>query len=303
MLTVRTVAGLRAELAPARQPGPARPRIGLVPTMGALHDGHRSLIRHARTACGVVVVSLFVNPRQFDDAGDLEVYPRDEARDAQLAAEAGADLLFAPGAQEIYPRGFATTVSVAGCSAPLEGVHRGPAHFDGVATVVAKLLNMVGPDVAYFGQKDAQQALVIRRMVSDLDIPAVIEVRPTVRAADGLALSSRNALLSVPERERAAALHRALEDVATAVAAGERDPDAAAAAGHATLAAAGAQVEYLQLVDPDTLAPLTRLQGDVLAVVAARIGSVRLIDNVSIAVDSPRELSSDTVAPDLAQRA
>ena len=178
--------------------------------MGALHDGHLSLIRRARATCDEVVVSLFVNPAQFNEASDLAAYPRDEARDGALAAEAGVDLLFAPALAEVYPPGFATTVHVGGVTETLEGEHRGVAHFDGVATVVTKLLNMVGPDVAFFGQKDAQQALVIRRLVRDLDLPVRIEVCPTVREADGLALSSRNVHLRGADRERALALRDAL---------------------------------------------------------------------------------------------
>jgi pantoate--beta-alanine ligase len=279
MKTIRTVTGLRGELAPLRRAGRT---IGLVPTMGALHEGHLSLMRRAREVCEVVVVSLFVNPAQFNEAADLDVYPRDEARDTALAAELGVDYLFAPPISEVYPSGFATTVSVAGVSAGLEGEHRGAGHFDGVATVVTKLLNMAAPDVAYFGQKDAQQAVVIRRLVRDLDLPVRIEVCPTVRAADGLALSSRNSLLSADERRRATALHRALSAVHAAVTAGVEDPGSALAAGRAVLVDAGVNVEYLSLVDPETLEPLGDLRGDALAVIAARLGSTRLIDNVPI---------------------
>ncbi len=276
MKTIRTVSELRAALAPLRR---AQCAIGLVPTMGALHDGHLSLMRRARDTCDVVVVSLFVNPSQFNDAGDLDGYPRDEERDARLAAELGVDVLFAPSIEEVYPPGFATSVSVGGASAGLEGEHRGPAHFTGVATVVTKLLNMVGPDVAFFGQKDAQQAVVIRRLVRDLDIPVRIEVCPTVRAPDGLALSSRNALLSPHERSRATALHRALAAVADAVAGGETEPERALAAGRAQLEDAGVVLEYLALVDPASMEPLERVEGDALAVVAAVVGTTRLIDN------------------------
>ena len=198
MIIVESIAELRAALAPGRRAGR---RLGLVPTMGAFHEGHVSLMRHAVDACDEVVVSLFVNPTQFNEAGDLAGYPRDERADAQRADELGVDWLFAPPVREMYPDGFATTISVAGVSEPLEGAHRGPGHFQGVATVVCKLLNIVAPDVAYFGAKDAQQLAVIRRMVSDLDMPTAIEALPTVRAADGLALSSRNALLSRADRD------------------------------------------------------------------------------------------------------
>ena len=224
MKVIRTVAELRAELLGARRAGRT---IGLVPTMGSFHEGHLSLMRRARQDCDVVVVSLFVNPTQFNDATDLDAYPRDPERDAGLAADIGVDYLFAPAVEEVYPPGFATTVSVARLTETLEGAHRGRAHFDGVATVVTKLFNMVGPDVAYFGQKDAQQALVIQRFVRDLDIPVAIEVCPTVREADGLAMSSRNVHLSPADRARAAALHRALSAAREAVSAGERDPSAA----------------------------------------------------------------------------
>jgi pantoate--beta-alanine ligase len=276
MRTLHAVSELRAALAEPRREGQS---IGLVPTMGAFHEGHLSLIRQARADCDVVVVSLFVNPTQFNDQGDLRSYPRDEARDAALAAEAGADILFAPPVEEIYPPGFAATVSVAGLTEVLEGAHRGRQHFDGVTTVVAKLFNMAGPEAAYFGQKDAQQARVIQRMVRDLDIPVRIEVCPTVREPDGLALSSRNVHLSADERERANALHRALDAVRTAVADGERDPAAARAQALAELSAAGIEPEYLELVTAEDLTPVQQISGNVLAIVAARVGDTRLIDN------------------------
>jgi pantoate--beta-alanine ligase len=277
---VRTVAELRRALAAPRRDGR---RIGLVPTMGAFHDGHLSLMRHARSRCDVVVASLFVNPSQFNDAGDLAVYPRDEDLDAAQAAALGVDYLFAPGIDEVYPSEFATTVSVSGLTEGLEGVARGRGHFDGVTTVVTKLLNMVGPDVAYFGQKDAQQVAVVRRLVEDLNIPVEIEVCPTVRAPDGLALSSRNLLLSESDRHRATVLHRALNRVRSAVAAGERDPGTATEEARAELTRAGVEPEYLEIVSAQTLRPVEAIEGDVLAVIAARVGAVRLIDNVPIA--------------------
>jgi pantoate--beta-alanine ligase len=277
MRTVRTVTDLREALRPARR---AERTIGLVPTMGALHEGHLSLLRAARERCDVVVVSLFVNPTQFDEQADLRAYPRDEARDAELGAAAGADLLFAPPAAEVYRPGFATTVHVDGLTEVLEGEHRGVAHFDGVATVVTKLLNMVGPDVAFFGQKDAQQALVVRRLVTDLDLPVEIDVRPTVREPDGLALSSRNARLAPAERERALALSRALEAARAAYAGDERDATALTDAARAAMIPFAVEPEYLALVHPETLAPLTSVDGDgALLAVAARVGSTRLIDN------------------------
>jgi pantoate--beta-alanine ligase len=279
MRTVRTVAEVRAAVRAAERP------VGLVPTMGALHDGHLALVRHARERCATVVVSVFVNPAQFEEAADLAAYPRDEARDAALAAQAGADLLFAPPVAEVYPPGFATTVRVAGVSEPLEGAVRGTGHFDAVATVVTKLCNMVGPDVAVFGQKDAQQVAVIRRLAADLDLPVRIDVAPTVRDADGLALSSRNARLSAAERERAVALSRALRAAEAAARDGARDPAAVRAAALGAMEPFGVEPEYLELVAPDTLAPVGALDGPVLLAVAARIGATRLIDNTLITAD------------------
>lgn len=279
MKTVERIEALRGELAPARRRGET---IGLVPTMGALHAGHLSLIAAARRRCDVVVVSLFVNPAQFDAVADLSSYPRDAARDAELAAAEGADLLFAPAVEEVYPDGFATTVSVAGLTDRLEGASRGRGHFDGVTTVVNKLFNMVMPDVAFFGQKDAQQALVIRRMVRDLNLPVRIDVRPTVRDSDGLALSSRNALLSPGQRAQATALSRALAVVGEAIQAGERDARRLLAPARAELERSGVSTDYLELVSPDTLEPVTTVSSEVLAVVAARVGATRLIDNFLI---------------------
>jgi pantoate--beta-alanine ligase len=276
MRTVRTVAELREVLRPARR---AERVIGLVPTMGALHEGHLSLIRRGRATCDEVVVSLFVNPSQFNDAGDLAAYPRDESRDAGLAADAGADLLFAPSGDEVYPPGFATTVHVEGLTAPLEGVERGVGHFDAVTTVVTKLLNMVGPDVAFFGQKDAQQALVVGRLVRDLDLPVRIEVCPTIREPDGLALSSRNVRLRGADRERALALHDALRAAEASLATGERDASVLRSAALAAMRGRGIEPEYLELVRTDDLHPVARVDGDVLLAVAARVGGTRLIDN------------------------
>ncbi|HEY1569175.1 MAG TPA: pantoate--beta-alanine ligase [Solirubrobacteraceae bacterium] len=296
MKIVRTVAELRAELVGARRAGHS---IGLVPTMGAFHDGHLSLIRRARDACDIAVVSLFVNPAQFNEAADLDVYPRDEQRDSGLAAGQGVDVLFAPGVAEVYPDGFATSVAVRGLTDGLEGAHRGHGHFDGVTTVVTKLLNMVGPDVAYFGQKDAQQATVVRRLVRDLNFAVRIEVCPTVRADDGLALSSRNVLLTPAERVQATALYRALRAVQAAVAAGERDPEAALAQGYAELDAAGVEPEYLAVVAADAVEPVTSVEGDVLVAVAAQVGSVRLIDNLPITVmrSTPSSTDNEVATP------
>lgn len=285
MRTIRTIAELRAALAEPRRHDA---RIGLVPTMGAFHEGHLSLMRRARQDCDLVVVSLFVNPTQFDETADLVAYPRDERRDAALAAEVGVDLLFAPAATELYPDGFATTVSVAGLTDRLEDAFRGRGHFDGVATVVTKLLNIVAPAVAFLGQKDAQQVLVIRRLVRDLSLPVTIEVCPTVRERDGLAMSSRNERLRGADRARATALHDALLAADAAVRTGERDAAAVAAAASAVLDGAGVETEYFELVSADTLAPVTEIQEParpVLAVVAARVGGTRLIDNQMLTTD------------------
>jgi len=248
----RTIEAVRLDLAP--HPSGS---IGLVPTMGALHDGHLSLLRAARAECDTVVMSLFVNPAQFSQASDLARYPRDEERDLAVAADAGVDLVFAPSAEEMYPPGFQTWVEVTELGSILEGVLR-PGHFRGVATVVLKLFGIVRPDRAYFGQKDAQQVEVIRRMIQDLALEVELRVLPTVRDADGLALSSRNALLSREERQRALALPRALST---------RDPEAA----RKVLAESnGLEVDYVLIADFDP---------PVLAA-AVRVGSTRLIDNV-----------------------
>src|SRR3954451_338609 len=245
MRTIRTIAELRAWLGNARAEGRT---VGLVPTMGAFHAGHHSLIRTAVADQDAVVTSLFVNPAQFNDAGDLAAYPRSEANDAAEAADLGVDVLFAPPVGEIYPDGFATTVSVAGLSQVLEGAERGPGHFAGVCTVVCKLLNIVSPDVAYFGQKDAQQVAVVKRMVRDLDMPPRIEVLPTVREADGLALSSRNVRLGPADRSRALRLSHALRAARDAVSAGERD--AASVREQAIAQMGDVEPEYLAIVDP-----------------------------------------------------
>ena len=271
MRTIRTVAELRAYVANARS---LDRTIGLVPTMGAFHEGHLALMRAAGEACDEVVVSLFVNPAQFNEAADLAAYPRDEEADAAAAAEAGVDVLFAPPVEEVYPAGFSTAVTVEGLGDTLEGEHR-PGHFTGVATVVTKLLNMVTPDVAYFGQKDAQQAALIRKLVRDLDIAARIEVLPTVREPDGLAMSSRNRRLSPEDRERALALSRALR-----AAERETDPEAMRRAALAELD--GVDVEYVAVVDPETFLPINGQSGPALIAVAARVGDVRLIDNTVI---------------------
>ena len=277
MRTVTTIAELRAAVVARRDGG----LVGLVPTMGAFHEGHLSLMCAAREQCHTVVVSLFVNAAQFGPGEDLAAYPRDEQRDAALAAAEGVDVLFAPAHVEVYPPGFDTTVAVGGPTEVLDGdaEQRGPEHFRGVTTVVTKLLNMVGPDVAYFGQKDAQQAIVIRKLVRDLDMPVRIEVLPTVREPDGLAMSSRNAYLSPAERQRALALSRALTAADAQVASGRREADAVLAAARRELEQAGVQPEYLELRSADDLSPAARVNGRTLLAVAARVGRARLIDN------------------------
>ena len=283
---LRSKARLRAALELPRREGRT---IGLVPTMGFLHEGHLSLLRAARAECDLVVMSLFVNPTQFGPGEDLDRYPRDEARDVRLASEAGVDVVYAPSVAEVYPEGFSTRVEVGGqLTEVLDGdlARRGPGHFRGVTTVVAKLFNAVGPDVAFFGQKDAQQAAVIRQMVRDLDFPVRIEVLPTVREADGLAMSSRNSYLGSEDRERAATLSRALN--AAERRAQEESLEAGLAAARKELAAAGVEPEYLEARDAETLQPVAELNGlPVLIAVAARVGGARLIDNVLVQPPSP----------------
>jgi pantoate--beta-alanine ligase len=289
MRTLRTVTEMRAYVRAARAEGRS---IGLVPTMGAFHGGHHALMRAARERCDEVVVWLFVNPTQFNEKSDLADYPRNERRDAAEAAERGVDVLFAPTVDEVYPPGFATTIRVDGVADVLEGAERGPGHFIGVCTVVAKMLNMVQPDLAYFGQKDAQQVAVLRRMVRDLDIPVELVVIPTVREPDGLALSSRNVHLSPENRRRAVALSRALRAAETAVASGERDAETIAA--RARDAMADVDPEYLALVDPDSFQPINNVNGRVLVAVAARVGDTRLIDNTIITTAATPERAPTT---------
>ena len=287
MKIVRSREELRLELETPRRAGK---RIGLVPTMGYFHEGHLSLMRRARRDCDVVVVSLFVNPTQFGPGEDLDAYPRDEDRDAELAELQGVDLLWMPDGEQMYPEGFATVVEVGNSlTGVLEGdpAHRGPSHFRGVTTVVAKLFNSVQPHVAYFGRKDAQQAVVIRRMAEDLDFPVEIEVLPTVREDDGLALSSRNAYLTGEQREQAAAISRALRAAEQAAAAGETSTDALVAAARSELRNSGIDPEYVEARAAEDLTPIAKLNGrPVLLAVAARVGRARLIDNVVI---TPRE--------------
>ena len=270
-------AELREWMAAARGAGM---RIGFVPTMGALHDGHLSLVRAARHECGLVVMSIFVNPLQFGEGEDLSRYPRDLARDRSLAADAGVDALFVPETGTLYPPGSETRVVPGPTADRWEGASR-PGHFAGVLTVVAKLFNIVQPDAAYFGQKDWQQATLVRRMVRDLDFPIDLAVVPTVRDADGLALSSRNVYLSEPERAQALGLSAALDAAHDAFVAGERDAASLTARIETVLAMyQGLAVEYIAAVEPDTLAPVARVDARTIVALAARAGATRLIDNI-----------------------
>ena len=283
MKIARTKAELREALDAPRRRGR---RIGLVPTMGYFHEGHLSLMRRAREDCDIVVVSLFINPTQFAKGEDLASYPRDEQRDRELAVRQGVDLLWIPDADQMYPEGFATAVEVSGeLTGVLEGdpAQRGSSHFRGVTTIVAKLFNSVQPDVAYFGRKDAQQAVVVERMVRDLDFPVQIEVMPTVREDDGLALSSRNAYLDSEERRRAAAISRALRAAERVAREGETSTSALVNAAMTELRNAAIEPEYVEARSAEDLAPIAELNGRaVLVAVAARVGVARLIDNVVI---------------------
>jgi pantoate--beta-alanine ligase len=277
---VRSVAELRQLVGTARRQGG---RIGFVPTMGFLHEGHVSLLRRAAEEADVVVLSIFVNPTQFNDPADLQAYPRNEERDLALAAEAGTHIAFLPEAHEVYPEGYATTVRIDGpITETLEGAFRGPGHFYGVATVVAKLFSMVQPDAAFFGQKDAQQCVVVRRLIRDLNLPVELVVCPTVREPDDLAMSSRNVRLKGADRDRALALIEGLRAAEAAVHDGQTDVEEVLAVATKAMLGRGVTPEYIAAVDPDSLAPLRRIDGRALVAVAAEVGPVRLIDNVII---------------------
>ncbi|MGI8728149.1 MAG: pantoate--beta-alanine ligase [Solirubrobacterales bacterium] len=281
MRVERTRSGVRRALV---ELGAAKRTVGLVPTMGYLHDGHLSLLEASVARCDLTVMSLFVNPTQFRPGEDLDRYPRDEERDLEVAEAAGVDLVYAPEPGEVYPEGFCTYVSVEGLTDVLCGgpESRGRDHFRGVTTVVCKLLNTVGPDYAFFGRKDAQQAIVISRMVGDLDLPVEIVSLPTIRDPDGLALSSRNAYLDPSERERALAISRALGRIELAAEGGE-DLRAALEGAREELAAEQIEPEYLEARDARDLSPIDRFNGQpVLVAVAAPVGETRLIDNVLI---------------------
>jgi pantoate--beta-alanine ligase len=279
MTIIESVAGMKALSREWRKAGRT---IGFVPTMGYLHEGHLSLVRESKKRAGVTVVSIFVNPTQFGPNEDLEKYPRDLEKDAAYLEKAGVDVLFHPAAAEVYPPGFRTFVEVEGLQDRLCGRSR-PGHFKGVATVVLKLFDMVGPDLAFFGAKDAQQVLIIRRMARDLDLDVEVVTCPLVREPDGLALSSRNAYLSPEERKAALALSIGLRWAERAVAAGERDAAKIIAGIRAVLEAEPlARIDYVAAVDPETLEPVAELRGDVLVALAVFIGSTRLIDNIRV---------------------
>ncbi|MFO7590347.1 MAG: pantoate--beta-alanine ligase [Acidimicrobiia bacterium] len=281
MRTLHTITDVRAACEEWRTAGDV---VGLVPTMGAFHDGHRSLMDAARAECDRVIVSLFVNPTQFAPNEDLAAYPRDPEGDRSLAEAVGVDVLFAPDVEEMYPEPGLTTVHVEGLTARLCGADR-PSHFDGVATVVAKLFSITGRCRAYFGRKDAQQLAVVGRMTRDLDLPVEVIGCPLVREPDGLAMSSRNAYLEPAERATALALFRSLRAGADAVAAGLRDPAMLGEVVATELASeTSVRTEYVEVVDPATLEPRTEIEGATLVAVAARVGPARLIDNMTLEV-------------------
>lgn len=284
MKTVTTPREARRTVDEVRKTGA---RIGFVPTMGALHEGHASLIRMARARTGCVVASIFVNPKQFGPREDFSRYPRTFEVDRRMLGDLGCDILFHPDAADLYSPADRTRISVEGISDLLCGAAR-HGHFHGVALVVAKLLNIIGPDEAFFGQKDAQQALVIQRMAADLDFPVSIRLGPTVREADGLAMSSRNRYLDPEARAKAPAMYAGLSAARAAVEAGERDPGPLDAMMAGTMRAAGFDVEYACAVDGATLGPLARIEGTVLLACAGRIGGTRLIDNVALRVSGAK---------------
>jgi pantoate--beta-alanine ligase len=266
-------------------------RLGFVPTMGALHEGHLSLVRAARAHCAVTAVSIFVNPTQFGPNEDFKSYPRDFERDRKLLEAERVDLLFAPEVEEMYPKGAVTWVEVEGMSNKLCGRSR-PGHFRGVTTIVSKLFHIVEPDVAYFGQKDAAQVAILRRMVRDLDLPVEIAVCPIVREADGLAMSSRNAYLAPQQRKQALALYRALMRIQTFADRDEGDPQKLIAAGEGVIAEeAAVRLDYLEIVDQNSLDPLAEISSGALVAIAAFLGSTRLIDNIVLHASGKPQLS------------
>jgi pantoate--beta-alanine ligase len=278
-LRITTADDLRRHAAQARRAGKT---IGLVPTMGALHAGHLSLVDACRKECGLTVASIFVNPAQFGPGEDFSRYPRTLEADCRLLAGHGADVVFVPATESMYAAAHATYVEVGGPALPLEGAFR-PGHFRGVATIVLKLFHLAAPDRAYFGRKDYQQSLVVRRMVADLDLPIHVEICPTVREPDGLAMSSRNRYLSGDQRQRALAISKSLALAKQWVGEGTRDAAALAARMHALLSDANLQIDYVALADPDTLEPVALVDRPTVALIAAHVGTTRLIDNELIA--------------------
>lgn len=275
---LRDVASLRKLVAGWKQAGDA---VGVVPTMGALHEGHLSLVRAARAECARVIVTIFVNPKQFNNPEDLAKYPRNEADDLALLAPLGVDAVLAPPPEEVYPTGFATTVSVAGLSAPMEGEHR-PGHFDGMATVVTKLFGMTEANRAYFGQKDWQQLQIVQRFVADLNLPITVVGCETIREADGLAMSSRNRRLDAASRAIAPALHRIMQEAAAEIRAGAPVPATMKEARARVLAAGFESIEYIELRAARTLDRVQSLDGPTRMLAAAHLGGVRLIDNIAV---------------------
>lgn len=277
---------MRAYVRAARARGAS---IGVVPTMGALHEGHLTLVDACRSQCDLVVVTVFVNPTQFGPGEDFSRYPRTLEADVRLLAQRGVDLVFAPETTAMYGPEHATRVEVAGPALTLEGDSR-PTHFCGVATIVLKLFNVVQPDRAYFGRKDFQQVLVVRRMVADLDVPVEIVTCPIARDPDGLAMSSRNVYLSAAERARALSISRSLRQAAAMVAGGVRDVPAILAAMRATLQSADVVIDYVAICHADTLAPLDHISEPAVALVAGRVGSTRLIDNEMFDIEIPGQI-------------
>ncbi len=281
MKRVTKPAELRAALSRIRDAGM---KIGFVPTMGALHEGHESLVRMAREKTGFVVVSIFVNPTQFGPKEDFEEYPRPLEEDCALLERSGCDIVFLPSPRDIYSPGGRTRLTVKGLGERLCGISR-PGHFDGVLLIVAKLFNIVSPDYAFFGQKDAQQAVILQRMAADLDFPVRIIVGKTVREADGLAMSSRNTYLATPDREKAAAIYRGLMAARSAVKAGERNPGILKGMIRGEMERASFIVDYVEIVKGETMDALDRIEGTVLIAVAGRISGTRLIDNIALRVE------------------
>lgn len=287
MIVARTIAHLREAITDMHQHIGGQPSVGFVPTMGALHDGHISLVQAAQRDNDIVVLSAFVNPTQFNDPQDFEHYPRTEAQDIELAEHSGVNIFFAPTVTEMYPEGFSTTVRVSGRIAEvLEAEHRGASHFEGMATIVTKLLNAVAPDKAYFGEKDYQQLLIVKRLVQDLGMPIAIIGCPTLREADGLARSSRNTRLSALEREQASAVPRTMRQVRLAFEQGETSAQTLTELATEELSQSGITVDYLAFINATTLESVQAVTGETLFALAVHVGDIRLIDNQLLGADA-----------------